>query len=887
MNKTKKKTIVCTLCLLFAITASLLLVPSTTAHTPAWKLNSYAYLFAAPDPIGVGQSTYISMWIDVSLPGSSVLNNIRRHDYTLTITDPDGQQETKYWAVIEDTTNVMSISYTPTKVGTYTLKFDYPGQTYVWNNKPSSPYYAPDLTAANALYENDTYGPASKTITLTVQQDPIAGVTWYPLPTEYWTRPIEGQNLAWSQVGSHWLRGYSFGSFQMSINYNLWQQGGVGPNSPHIIWTKPIEFGGVVGGPSAIPDVTQYSGGSYEGRFQNTIIMNGYIYVQLPLGHSGNGGGYACYDLKTGEQIWYRSDLNAYVSNSPTTSTLIPAPSFGQLLDFESPNQHGVVGGILWQTSVLAGRTIWQAFDGYTGKWMYNLTGVPTGTEVYTAQGEILRYVLGYSSTTKTGWLALWNSTKALLSIGTGYNVNSWRPVGNVIDASTGYSWNVTFTGDLTGSTSPAIFAVLQDDIILGRSSNLAPGVGQHYTDNPFKMWAINLDASKGAVGSLKWIKSYQAPQSGNLTVRLGPVDPVNRIWTMNDVEEMQWRGYNLDTGAEAWGPTNTEFRSLQFFGSGEGGGPRGVTAYGNVYVQGFGGEIFCYDLANGNLVWRYNNTNAGMENNWGLRPIFISAIADGKVYAFNNEHSPNAPLFRGNKVYCLNATTGEEIWTILGWSGQTGGQGGSTAVLADGTLAYYNYYDNSIYAISKGPSATSISAAPRASMLGDTVVIEGKVTDISSGTKENEIATRFPDGVPAVSEESMASWMEHVYMQKPKPTNATGVSVVISVVDTNGNYRDIGTTTSDLDGFYSFTWTPDIEGKYTVYASFGGSESYWPSHAVTSFVVDPAAATPAPTDVPAQSAADLYFVPAIVGLFVLIIIVLVLVVLLMLKKRP
>jgi hypothetical protein len=147
--------------------------------------------------------------------------------------------------------------------------------------------------------------------------------------------------------------------------------------------------------------------------------------------------------------------------------------------------------------------------------------------------------------------------------------------------------------------------------------------------------------------------------------------------------------------------------------------------------------------------------------------------------------------------------------------------------------------------------------------------------------------AARFPNGVPAVSEASMSEWMLYVYKQFPRPTSATGVSISISVVDANGNYRDIGTTTSDADGFYSFNWKPDIEGKYTVYASFVGSESYWPSHAITAFAVDQAAATTAPTEGPSQSAADMYFVPAIAGLFVLIIIVLVLVVLLMLKKRP
>jgi outer membrane protein assembly factor BamB len=883
------KTLVYTLFLLFAMSASLLMVPSTNAHTPAWKINSYAYLFAAPDPIGVGQNTYISMWIDVSLPGSMITNNIRRENYTLTITKPDGTTETEHWDVVDDTTNVQSISYIPDQVGTYTIRFDYGGQVYKWNTRSGSSNYVADL-GANAIYENDTYAPATKTITLNVQQEPISSVPWYPLPTEFWSRPIEGQNLAWSSLGSHWLRGNYFGSFQMSINYNLWQRDGIAPNSPHIVWTKPLEFGGVVGGTSAISDVTEYSGGSYEGRFQNTIIMNGFIYIQLPLGHSGNGGGFACYDLRTGQQIWYRSDLNAYVNNSATTSTLIPAPSFGQLLDFESPNQHGVVGGVLWQTSNVgtgsAAYTVWQAIDAYTGKWMYNLTSVPAGTDVYNAKGEILRYVLGYNTTSKAGWIALWNSTQALLSIGTGYNINSWRPVGNIINASTAYSWNRTFTGDITGSTAPAIFSVLPDDILLGRSSNLAPGVGARFTDNPYTMWALNLNASQGTVASIKWVKNYVAPESGNLTVRLGPVDPINRIWTMNDVEDMQWRGYNLDTGAEAWGPTTTDFRSLQFFGSGEGGGPRGVTAYGNIYVQGFGGEIFCYDANNGNLVWRFNNTNGGLETNWGLRPIFLSTVADGKVYAFNNEHSPNAPLFRGSKVYCLDAFTGQEIWSMFGWSGQTGGQGGSTAVLADGYLAYYNYYDNSVYSVGKGPSATTISASPKTTAFGNSVVIDGTVLDTSAGTKDNEIATRFPQGVPAVSEDSMAAWMEYIYMQKPLPNNATGVPITISVLDANGNYREIGQVTSDLDGFFTLNWKPDITGPYTVYASFGGSESYWPSHSVTAFTVDAATPTPAPTQVPPQSMAETYLLPGIAAIIVVIVIIGAMI-MLMLRKRP
>jgi hypothetical protein len=128
---------------------------------------------------------------------------------------------------------------------------------------------------------------------------------------------------------------------------------------------------------------------------------------------------------------------------------------------------------------------------------------------------------------------------------------------------------------------------------------------------------------------------------------------------------------------------------------------------------------------------------------------------------------------------------------------------------------------------------------------------------------------------------------MDYVYSQKGIPSNTTGVKVTLSVVDTNGNFRDIGTPTSNNDGFFTLNWKPDISGQYTVYATFSGSESYWPSHAVTSFSVDPAAPTQAPTPAPTQSTADLYFIPSIAGLFVAIIVVGALIVLVLLRKRP
>ncbi len=158
---------------------------------------------------------------------------------------------------------------------------------------------------------------------------------------------------------------------------------------------------------------------------------------------------------------------------------------------------------------------------------------------------------------------------------------------------------------------------------------------------------------------------------------------------------------------------------------------------------------------------------------------------------------------------------------------------------IGDGYLAYLNGYDMQFYSIGKGPSAMTVSAPEIGVELGKSLVIRGTVTDISAGTKQNEQAARFPNGVPAVSDASQSAWMEYVYMQKPRPMDVTGVEVTLSVMDENGNFREIGKTTSNSDGFFTFNWKPDIEGQYTVYASFGGSESYWPSRAVSSFVVD------------------------------------------------
>jgi len=67
---------------------------------------------------------------------------------------------------------------------------------------------------------------------------------------------------------------------------------------------------------------------------------------------------------------------------------------------------------------------------------------------------------------------------------------------------------------------------------------------------------------------------------------------------------------------------------------------------------------------------------------------------------------------------------------------------------------------------------------------------------DTSAGIQQATVKADFPTGVPVASDASMKDWMGYVYQQMPLPTNFTGVQVALNVLDSNGNYRTIGTAT-------------------------------------------------------------------------------------------
>jgi hypothetical protein len=178
-------------------------------------------------------------------------------------------------------------------------------------------------------------------------------------------------------------------------------------------------------------------------------------------------------------------------------------------------------------------------------------------------------------------------------------------------------------------------------------------------------------------------------------------------------------------------------------------------------------------------------------------------------------------------------------------------------------------------------------------------ITITGTVMDISPGTraitqpdltltKQNEIAMNFPNGIPCVSDASQSRWMEYVYQQQPAPTGTTGVPITLSVLDANNNFRTIATTTSSATGTFSFTWTPDIPGDFTLIASFAGSNSYYGSQATTHFYASSPAATSGPTATAVTGLAtssDLMY--GVVAIIIVIIIIGAVLAVLMMRKRP
>ncbi len=795
-SKNKTAAIAISIFLMTIMGASVILVPSTSAHSPAWQIPTFAHIFAAPSPVGVGQSCWIDMFLgNPPFPSAAFTNNYRYHNYELTITAPDGTTTTQTFAYIADATDNQNYLFTPTQLGTYNLTFTYPGETITASLQP-----------VGSAYVNDSFLPSSSSTTLVVQSAPIpSAIGSSPLPTAYWTRPIYGENTVWYTIASQWYgSGITGFGAMLGPNEQMFpgQDSGataVGPITSHIMWTKPTQGqqGGVVGGNSlAIPGDTYFDGSAYEQRYVNPIILNGYIYYTETVSFTGAAGGLSsvanygptdCVDLRTGQVIW--------------STTQIPALSFGYIYDVQDPNQHGVYQGILF-TSGFA-----RAFDAATGDPLFNVTGVPSGSGVVLGpSGEIIKYILTNTGTTANpNWyLSEWNSSRLMemyanpinlgaVDVPTMYNdsftngttlptadaqyANVTQPAigtpagndnqspatydyvvyANVVNSSStlySYDWNVSIPWRNTMTLTPSILSTYYGNLMLCRNGSY-PALG---ANTPYTYFAVNLNASRGTIGSIMWMTTEQPPAGNITTITYAGCDPAANAFCESYRSSQQFVGYSLSTGQQIWGPTASQ-PALDYFGSPGPGTLSDQIAYGNIYSVAYSGVLYCYNLATGNVLWTYgnggsgNSTNAGLNTAYGDYPTFVNAVGNGVIYTVTTEHTIETPIWKGVLARAINATTGAEIWTLSDFTTEFSAE---SYAIADGFATFFNGYDNSIYSVGQGPSATTVTAPNAGLSFGQNVVIRGTVIDISAGTQQTEQKADFPQGVPVASDASM-----------------------------------------------------------------------------------------------------------------------------------
>ena len=742
-------------------------------------------------------------------------------------------------------------------LGTWKFKFDMPGQYF-----PAGRYLDGNMvTSGGTSYTQSAYYKPSSTkeLTITVQQDIVYSYPDLGLPNDYWTRPVAYEHREWWPIagdfpwrgpsgGPMWDELYPdtnpyFGGYEITGmggpwrgTFTPWVQA---PNSAHVAWKQQYAIGGIIGGDYGveIADANIF-GSSAAGRFP-TIVYGGraYMYISKPGSGKTTVTYWQCYDYHTGKLIWERPLETG--ESAPTVIEYSKGLLPGGQVSIEVGQQHittvyllSISGGFL------------RKYDPYTGAMVANVSIAPmTGSGGnYYMNGYVLGVQTIGSGATAQYRLINWTT------LGTSSNFTTARVVSNI-------TWPWSSLPETT-DYQVGISARASKGYVAGAPNKTDVQAADLKTGQ--QIWSVTLD-------EWQYSSNTQYADHGKFAML---------------TEQGYFIALDLRTGRVAWKSDRFDYPwDEPGFG-----GYNVLSAYGLLYRNAYSG-IYAFKWADGKLAWKYTSPAAAAYetpyvNVDGLTVYSTNiggAIADGKYYIYNTEHSATVPITRGWQLHCINATTGEGLWKVAipgGGSKHTTDLG----PIADGYLSLGGS-DGYMYVFGKGKSATTVTAGPKAIALGDKVLIEGSVVDLSPAQP----------GTPCVSAGSMALQMEYLHKQLPidgiwHNETMTGVPVYVYAVDPNNNYKDIGVaTTNGYYGTFSIPFTPEVEGTYTIMASFGGDVSYGSSGASTAVFVGPAP-TVAPTTEP-EPAPD--YTWTIVGMGIAIIIAVIIATILLLRKHP
>ena len=800
-----KKTLTATITILLIATAAFAtMIPLVHA------VKTYCFLSVNPNPVGVNQPVVVSAWIN-PIPagfGSTTFSGL-----VITITNEAGEQVFRWEDDRSDALGATYFNFVPNATGNYTCDFTYGGDRI----------------------GGTTYDPShvDEPTILVVQETPIPEYPSTPVTGDYWTRPIPSTNRDWASISGNWLmEGYEPGTylFDAARGFNPYSQA---PRAPHIMWTKELTTGGLVGGELGVNGY--YPGLSYQPKLKPPLILNGRLFYNVePSGFgSPQGPGFVCVDLRTGEEIYRVDDATI---------------NMGQTYYYATPNQMGVLGAWLWSTT----DTTWELYDSFDGELLGTFTGVPSaavqsastastsGVVRHNEKGEMLVYYLSGST------LYRWNSTVAFEEAG--WIGGGFGGIGSSSVTPGTFSWQdgIDMSTNVGSGYSGAIAVGFAGDVLVYAS------IGSTVTVYGF---------STVTGEHLYTTPAYTLSATSQYNYAMG-----DGVFAVNDPAKMTWVGWNATTGEQIWesDPMVYPWGAYQAIPG---------MAYNTLYTVDYAGAVTAINLTDGSTIWQSFSDEGGLDSPYGRYPFYYGPIvADGVVFAANGEHSPTQPLIQGEALYAFNAYTGERLWKMEGWF--------VLGAIADGYLIAYNAIDNRIYCIGKGPSTTEVSIPTNPVNAGETVAILGKVTDQSTALKDT----------PAIADVNMAEWMEYKVMQHSMPADAVGVPVQTIITYPNGTQVVLDYTIGDMGGSFAAKWTPPEEGIYQVTAYFKGTDSYGSSYATIHIIVDPAdpgypqygsTAWPAYPETMAYTTADLLLMVAVV-----IAILLCAIIVLMLRKK-
>jgi hypothetical protein len=746
---------------------------------------------------------------------------------TVTITKPDTTTENK-GPFRSDAVGGAFFVYTPASTGVYKFQMHFPGQRIVGL---AQIIFGPPTPMDVQYQPSDSY-----VVELTVQSTPAPQPQIPPLPSNYWTRPINAQNEAWDSISNNWLMPAWDSTNRQFDQGSVYVPVATAPSTAHVLWTKPLTFGGLIG--AEFGTTAFHNGMSYEQFFKPPVVISGRLYyntiqAEEPTNQGGGAAGgvdaisvstITCVELATGKELFQ-----------------IPSArlDFGQIYNYISPNQGGGFA-YLWDTS---GGSTWRMFDAWTGNYILSVANVSAGSVVLDNTFNVNRGpgdILIYSLDPVAGTLSLWNSSNIFATLsaplpGPTNNILTWRIYnwqGQTVDGNLGKMWTKTLA-DLPPGGSIAqvgydntvyVYAGQTIDVLGSTAAFSFPQkstwAGYSMTDGS-KLWGPNvIDATS------------KIPANGTtfpgvfLQTRIVGIGPDKGILALFVKDTLQWYAWNVETGAFLWGPTVAYTNPWGLYNY-----ESQLIANGNLYNAGYDGIIHAFNVHDGTPKWEFSTGSAGTVTPYGTWPFYNGlTVTKNAVIGTTGEHGNGVqPLYLGEGIYVVNPDNGQQLWNMTGWFTQP--------VIADGIMVSHNLYDNQIYAFGKGPSALTVTAPLTAVAPGTSIVIQGTVTDQSPGKP----------GTPAISDKDQGAWMNYLYEQQPQPDHVTGVPVWLIATGPDGSHTTIGTVTSDAAGHYAAAWNPTGQGLYTIAAVFEGTNSYWGSTAETSIVVG-SAPNPSPT---------------------------------------